>query len=478
MEQNPPQEAQEPPKDSTFMQSSMEDANREAQSLKTLNDMLVKMVHANRERIEILTETYEILEAQLNQCMSLELQNEVLWVCTATQMKEKGVEAERVIGALGNKLSLVCEERDVARNEASLMKDKITAMEENERKFAEEIGTLKVECGRFLGEKAELEKVKGLMAKEKDLLEKNIEDKVHEVGTLRRKIEASEKEKQEMEMEKNEQRMKIDELEKETRELSQVVLNLRKEDGILRSKVLELEKNYGEAMDREATAIGALVEEKRAIGMNLERLMEEKDSALKSLKMATVKLEDMQRRIDKSLDERDAARAVLETNRELEYMQKKIVDFLEEFLQEKVTGESENSELQVVNRPMIDRSFNDLRAKMESTGISHGQLLTLLKNTASLLCQSKDEKDRKEKEEARVAEKKLEEEIKLIATDLEAIKQAFNNEETWARDLKLKVEVMEKTIAGWQKKISVWKLVASATTIMSALTFAHSATRR
>ncbi|KAK8589343.1 hypothetical protein V6N12_023743 [Hibiscus sabdariffa] len=358
------------------------------------------------------------------------------------------------------------------------MKDKITAMEENERKFAEEIGTLKVECGRFLGEKDELEKVRGLMAKEKDLLEKNIKDKVHEVGTLVKKIEAFEKEKKEMEMEKNEQRMKNDELEKETRELSQVVLNLRKEEGILRSKVLELEKNYGEAMDGEAKVIGALVEEKRAIGMNLERLMEEMDSALKSLEMAMVKLEDMQRRIDKSFDERDAARTVLKTNRELEYMKKKIVDFLEEFLGEKVTGESENSELQVVNRLMIDRSFNDLRTKMESTGISHGQVLTLLKNIASLLCQSKDVKDRKVKEEARVAERKLEEEIKLLATDLEATKQAFNNTETSAQDLKLKVEIMEKTIAGWQKKISFWKLVASATTIMSALTFAHSATRR
>ncbi|KAL4351540.1 hypothetical protein GQ457_06G020290 [Hibiscus cannabinus] len=424
MQQNQLMETQDSPKDSTFMQSSMEDAN-----LKALNDLLIKMILEKRDHIEFLVKAYETLEAQLNQSMSLELQNEVLWVCTATQMKEKGVETERVIGSLGNRviellgglenergrLNSVCEERDLARNEASLMKDKITAMEENERKSAEEIGTLKVECGRFLGEKAELEKVKGLMAKEKDLLEKNIEDKVHVVGTLRRKIEAFEKEKQDMEMEKNEQRMKIDELEQETRELSQVALNLRKEEGILRSKVLELEKNYGEA---------------------------------------------------------------IETNKELEYLKKKIVDFLEDFLGVKVTGESENSELQVVNSLMIDRCFNDLRAKMESTGISHGQLSTLLKNTASLLCQPKDEIDRNEKEEVRVAEKKLEDEIKLIATDLEATKQAFNNTETRAQDLKLKVEVMEKTIAGWQKKVSFWKLVASATTIMSALTFAHSATRR
>ncbi|KAK8689473.1 hypothetical protein V6N13_088190 [Hibiscus sabdariffa] len=114
-------ETQESPKDSTFMQSSsslssqssMGDANRKVQSLKFLNNMFIKKLHEKSEHIEILTKSYEILEALLNRSMSLELQNEVLWVCTATQMKEKGVETERVIGALGNKLTLVCEERVV-----------------------------------------------------------------------------------------------------------------------------------------------------------------------------------------------------------------------------------------------------------------------------------------------------------------------------------------------------------------------------
>ncbi|GMI65301.1 hypothetical protein like AT3G05130 [Hibiscus trionum] len=467
------------------MQSSME-----MESLRTLNNILVKTVHAARERAELLNQAYEIIEDELNESMSSGLQNEVLWVCMATQMKEKDAETERVIGVLNSRvnellgslenekkrLSSVCKERDFARKVGCVMKEKI---EENERKFAEEIGSLKMECGRFLGEKDALEK-------EKELLEKNIKDLVDEVGTLRRKIETFEKENKEMEMGENEQRMKIGELEKETRELSRVALNLRKEEGILRSKVLELEKNCGEAMDREAKQakeICALVEENRAMGMNLERLMEEKDSASKSLESAMAKSEDLQRRIDKFFDERDAARTVMETNTELKDMMKKIVDFLEEFLGAEVTGESEISEIQVVNRfhnSLLEakNSFNDLRDKMESTIISHGQVLTLLENTASLLCQSKKEKDRNEKEEIRVAKKKLEEEIELIATDLEAIKQAFENKETLAQDLKLKVEVMEKTIAGWQKRINFWKLVSSATTIMSAVTFAHSAKGR
>ncbi|GMI79262.1 hypothetical protein like AT5G27330 [Hibiscus trionum] len=596
-QQNPSRKIQEPAKDSTFMESSitlsgqpsMEDSDKKVESLQTLNDLLVKEAREKRDKIKYLVQANETLDAELNESMRLELQNGLLWVYMANHVKEMGAEAERVIaalvgkvselmGGLGNereRLSLVCKERDLARsdfelqvNEGSLMKEKIKEMEENERKFGEEIGRLKVECDRFLGEKEELEKVKSLMEEEKDLLEKNIEDMVQDVETLSRKIETFEEEKKVIEMEKDEQRMKIAELEKETRELSEVVLNLRKEEEILRTKALELEKNCGEAMDREAERakeIGALVEEKRAIEMSLERIKEEKDSASKSLEVAMAESEDMQRRIEKLLEERDAARRVLETNKmELKDMQKKIVDFLGD----KVNGESENSEpqegknkellsevsdirvsfdqlalekdnaLKVLDEEKqngdslrlkvsemekileetskklahqkaewqklvketkdmedhcgsmaedIDRlqkelleaksSCNDLRAKMESVSISYGKVLSLLKNTASLLCQSKDENGRKEKEEADIAEKKLEEETEPIATDLEAIKQAFKNKETVAQDLKLKVAVMEKTIVEVQKKKSFWTLVSSATTILAAVTFAYAAKR-
>ncbi|KAK8508831.1 hypothetical protein V6N13_090783 [Hibiscus sabdariffa] len=616
-QQNPSRNTQEPAEDSTFMESSntlsgqpsMEDANQKVQSLRSLNALLVEQAREKREQIEYLVQANEALDADLSQSMSLELQNGLLWVYMATRVKEMGSEADRVIGALGSRvnelmgslenererLSFVCKERDLARsdfelqvNEGSLMKTKITAMEENERNSAEEIGKLRVECDRFLGEKEELEKVKSLMEKEKYLLEKNIEDMVQDVETLRRTIQTFEKEKEVIEMEKSEQRMKIGELEKETRELSEVVLNLRKEEEILRTKALELEKNCGEAIDREAERvkeIGALVEEKRAIETSLERLKKEKDSASKSLEMALAESEDMQRRIEKLLEERDATRRDLETNKkELKDMQKKIVDFLEELLGDKVNGESENSEPQedvsdlsiVVNRMIevcrahdkknkellsevsdirvsfdqltlekdnalkvldeekqngvslrlkvsemeeileettknlahrkaelqnlikekkdmeshcgsmaedIDRlqkelleaksSCNDLKAKLESVSISYGKVLTLLKNTASLLCQSKDEKDQKGEEEGAIVEKKLEEEIELIATNLDAIKQAFKNKETVAQDLKLKVAVMEKTIVEVQKKKSFWTLVSSATTILAAVTFAY-----
>ncbi|KAE8677730.1 Detected protein of unknown function [Hibiscus syriacus] len=603
-QQNPPPEIQEPAKDSTFTESSMEDPNQKVQSLQSRNSLLVNQAHENRRQIDYLVQANEALGAELTQSISSELQNGLLRVYMASQMKEMGgaldSRVNELIGSLESereKLSLACKERDLARNdfelqvnEGSLTKEKIMAMEENERKFGEEIGKLKVECNGFLLEIEELEKVKSSMAKEKDLMEKNIEELVQEVETLRKKIETFEKEKEEIEMEKGEQRIKIGELEKGTRELSEVVLNLRNEEGILRAKALELEKNCGEAMDREAEQakeIGALLEEKRAIEMSIDRLKEEKDSASKSLEMAMAESEHMQRRINKLSEERDAVRTVLETNqKELKDMQKKIVDFLEEFLGEKVSAVSENSEPQedvsdlwiVVNRMIkacrahnkkneellseissirvsfdqltlekdnclkvldeekqngvrlrlkvsemekileettkelahqkaewhdlmkekkdiesrcglmaedIDRlqnelleaksSLNALRAKMESTSIGYRQVLALLKNTASLLCQSKDGK---EKEEAAISEKKLEDEIEPIATNLEAIKQAFKNKETVAQDLKLKVAVMEKTIVEAEKKKSFWTLVSSATTILAAVTFAYAAKRR
>ncbi|KAK5813673.1 uncharacterized protein LOC108469671 [Gossypium arboreum] len=629
-QRNPSQEIHDPAKDSTFTkasnplsrQSSMEDPKEKLQNLKSLNSLLVKEAFESRQQIDSLVQAKEALEVELierkkleaeesEKNVSVELQNGLVSVYMVNQMKELGVERETVIGALKNKvsglmgsleeerkmLSLVCEERDLVRNdfelqvnEGKLMKEKLTEMEGNERKFVEEIGKLKVEYDRLVWEKEELEKVKSSMVKDRNLLEKNMTDMAGEVEHLRRENEKVVREKKEVEIEKNEQRVKIDEMEKE---MSEVILSFRKEDGVLRSKIFELEKNCGEAMDREAERaieIGALVEEKRAKERSIERLMEEKDFMSRSLEAIMVESEDRQRRIEKLLEESDANRRALEMNeKELRDMHKKIKELLgdkTEIEKDKIHGENENiklhnevSELRnIVHRlqeecldhqkkkdelvsevsrfkALVDqitlerdnalkgfdkekhngvnlrskvsemenmlkkteeelarkrtdwqnlieekkemgshigslaedkdrlylelletkRSFNDLRAKMESTTINYERALTLLKNTASLLCQSKDEKS---PEEAAIAEQKLEDEIELYAMELEAIKKAFKNKETVAQDLKQKVELMEKSMVEAQKKKSFWTLVSSATTLLAAITVAYAARGR
>ncbi|PPS04746.1 hypothetical protein GOBAR_AA15936 [Gossypium barbadense] len=567
-QRNPSQEIHDPAKDSTFTkasnplsrQSSMEDPKEKIQNLKSLNSLLVKEAFESRQQIDSLVQAKEALEVELierkkleaeesEKNVSVELQNGLVSVYMVNQMKELGVERETVIGALKNKvsgligsleeerkmLSLVCEERDLVRNdfelqvnEGKLMKEKLTEMEGNERKFVEEIGKLKVEYDRLVWEKEELEKVKSSMVKDRNLLEKNMTDMAGEVEHLRRENE----------------------------------------------KV-----NCGEAMDREAERaieIGALVEEKRAKERSIERLMEEKDFMSRSLEAIMVESEDRQRRIEKLLEESDANRRVLEMNeKELRDMRKKIKELLgdkTEIEKAKIHGENENiklhnevSELRnIVHRLQEEcldhqkkkdelvsevslklagfdkekhngvslrskvsemenmlkkteeelarkrtewqnlieekkemgshigslaedkdrlhlellerkRSFNDLRAKMESTTINYERALTLLKTTASLLCQSKDEKL---PEEAAIAEQKLEDEIELYAMELEAIKKAFKNKETVAQDLKQKVELMEKSMVEAQKKKSFWTLVSSATTLLAAITVAYAARGR
>ncbi|MBA0796997.1 hypothetical protein Gohar_007723 [Gossypium harknessii] len=629
-QRNPSQEIHDTAKDSTFTkasnplsrQSSMEDPKEKLQNLKSLNSLLVKEAFESRQQIDSLVQAKEALEVELierkkleaeesEKNVSFELQNGLVSVYMVNQMKELGVERETVIGALKNKvsglmgslekerkmLSSVCEERDLVRNdfelqvnEGKLMKEKLTEMEGNERKFVEEIGKLKVEYDRLVWEKEELEKVKSSMVKDRNLLEKNMKDMAGKVEHLRRENGKVVREKKEIEIEKIEQRVKIDEMEKE---MSEVILSLRKEDGVLRSKIFELEKNCGEAMDREAERaieIGALVEEKRAKERSIERLMEEKDFMSRSLEAIMVESEDRQRRIEKLLEESDANRRVLEMNeKELRDMHKKIKELLgdkTEIEKAKIHGENENiklhnevSELRnIVHRlqeecldhqkkkdelvsevsrfkALVDqvtlerdnalkgfdkekhngvslrskvsemenmlkkteeelarkrtewqnlieekkemgshigslaedkdrlhlellerkRSFNDLRAKMESTTINYERALTLLKTTASLLCQSKDEKS---PEEAAIAEQKLEDEIELYAMELEAIKKAFKNKETVAQDLKQKVELMEKSMVEAQKKKSFWTLVSSATTLLAAMTVAYAASGR
>ncbi|XWS58258.1 hypothetical protein CRYUN_Cryun08bG0018500 [Craigia yunnanensis] len=636
-QQNPSHETHDPSKDSTFTKSSnplsgqysMEDPNEKFQNLKALNSLLVKEAFEGRQQIESLVQAKEALEAELSarkeleseeseKNASFELQNGLISVYMENQMREMSVERDReirelkskvngLLGSLENereRLSLVCKVRDLARNdfelqvnEGSLMKEKLMEMEKKERKFVEEVGKLTLKCDRLVGEKEELEKVKSLVVKEKDLLEKNMKNMEKEVERLGRGIEKVVREKKEIEMEKNEQWVKIDEMEKEMREMSEVILSLRKEEGILRSKVFELETNIGEAVDREAeraTEIGALVEEKRAKERSIERLMEEKDLETRSLEVAMVESEVRQRRIEKLLEESDAARILLEMNeKELKDMQKKIEELLgdkNKIEKVKVSREKENVELHkevselrdVVNRlqeaccdhekknkqlisevsrfrdsidqvtlergnalkgldeekqngvnlrlkvsemeKMLEktaeelaqkrnewqnlikekkemeshfgsmaedkdglqkdlleakRSSNDLRAKMESTSINYERALTLLKNTASLLGQSKDENGRKVKEEeAAIAEKKLEDEIEPYAAELEAIKQAFKNKETVAQDLKQKVEFMEKSMVEAQKKKNFWTFFSSATTLLAAVSIAYAASGR
>ncbi|EOY11260.1 hypothetical protein QUC31_009560 [Theobroma cacao] len=635
-QQNPSQETHDPVKVSTFTesykplsrQSSMEDANEKLQNLKSLNALLLKEAVEKRQQIESLVHAMEALEAELSERkeleveeseknLSLEFQHGLLWVYMNTQMREMGAGREREIGELKSKvdglmgslenesqrLSLVCKERDLARSdfelqvkESSLMKEKLMKMEKNERKFVEEIEKLKVGYDRLVGEKEELEKVKSSVVKDRDVLEKNMEDMVKKVESLRREIEGVVREKKGIEMEKNEQRVNIDQMEKEMRKMSEVIMSLRKEEGILRSKVFELEKNCGEAMDREAERaieIGALVEEKRAKERSIERLRKEKDSVSKLLEMTMVESDDMQRRIEKLLEESDITRRVLEMNeKELNDLQRKIEELVGDKIEiekVKISRENENSELRnevselrnVVNRLQeacedhekkdkelisevsrfrnsfdqvtlerdnalkgldeekqngvnlrtkvsevqkllektaeelaqkraewqnlikekqgmeshfgsmsedkdklqkdlleAKRSINDLRAKMESTSINYERALTMLKNTATLLCRSKDENDRKVKEEAAITEQKLEDEIQPYAAELEAIKQAFKNKEKTSQDLKQKVEFMEKSMVEAQKKKSFWTLVSSATTLLAAISVAYAARGR
>ncbi|XVF57366.1 hypothetical protein PTKIN_Ptkin06aG0199600 [Pterospermum kingtungense] len=633
-QQNPSQEFHDSAKDATFTkssnplsrQSSMEDPNEKLQSLKSLNSLLVKETFERRQQIESLVQAKEALEAELSarkelegeeseKNVSFELQNGLLSVYMVNQMRDVGVEREMEFGMLKNMLnavlgsiederkmlSLVCKERDSVRidfewqvHEARLMKEKLMEMEQKERKFVEEVGKLTLKCDGLVGEKEDLEKVKSLVVKEKDFLEKNMKDMEMEVEDLRRDMEKVVRDKKELEIEKKERRVKIDGMEKEMQKMSEVILSMRKEEGILQSKVFKLEKNIGEAMDREAERaieIGALVEEKRAKERSIERLMEEKDFVSRSLEMTMVESEDRQRRIEKLLEESDAARRVLEVNeKELKDMQKKIEELIgdkNEIEKVKVNLEDENVELHkevselrdVVNRlqrtcwdhekkneelisevsrfrdlfelvtverdnalkgldeekqigdklrfkvsemekmlkkteeelaqkrtqwqnlikekkemesqygsvtgdkdrlqkELVEakRSFNDLRAKMESASINYERALAMLKNTASVLRQSKDENDRKVKEEeAAIAEQKLVGETEPYAAELEAIKQAFKVKETVARDLKLKVEFMEKAMVEAQKKKCFWTFFSSATTIFAALSIAYAA---
>lgn len=632
-------------KDQTFTQtkpvsrqSSMEDPAEKLQNLKSLNSLLLKESFERRQQVESLVQAKEALESELARSgderkelelemgeeseknVGLELEKGLIFVYVETQMeeirvcvdglvKEKGEKEKEVVflkgevkGVMDNlqrekgRLNQVLGERDLARSnldvqvkEAKGLKERLTEMENKERKVEGEIVKLKGEYEKLMRQKERLENVAKEVVKERDLMRENLKDSENEVEGLKKKIEEIVKEKKEFEEEKKLLSVKIGELESEMEKQKGVVMSLRKEEEELRTKVLELENSYGEALEREAgraIEIAALVEEKGVMEKSIEKLMEEKNVISQSLEKLMVESDDKQRKLERLRVENDEMEKALEMNvKQIKEGEQKIIQLLvekNEVESEKVSFEGENVELkremsqlknevsvlkescndieeknssldsevnrrgEALDRVSIEKdevlkrlaeeeenkaklesevldkerrikkiaeelakigrekeslveeneemesrlkllstekggleeallvakkNANDLRAKLDSTTINYERALSVLKDTASLVCQSPIYNDRDAKQE--IAEETLENGIEPCSAELEAIKRAFRDKETMVEDTKREVEFMRNSMAEAEKRKSFWTIVSSATTIFAAVSLAY-----
>ncbi|OWM62970.1 trichohyalin-like [Punica granatum] len=345
-EEVPPLAATVPPEHMEEQQQDLDQdhSKEKLQSLKSLNDLLLKETVGRRRQVESLELDKASLEARLARSgdekrsledeltragyrnVEMELERAVVCVFLETQMSQMAAEfgklenrREGELRGLREKvwelnanlereravLAEVIRERDLARSECGSWIEKVNEMRENLNEIEKARGVLEQGFRKLEGERERLvrenregEKVLEGARREKDSVERELAQAAEEIGQLKKKLEGLVRENKDMEMEKSGQKVKIAELEREVGGLNEVVAGLRKEEQRLRSEVFELGKICDDAKEKEqemVREIETLSRDKKKKEATVEALTGERDSLQKELKIAEKELEDKER---------------------------------------------------------------------------------------------------------------------------------------------------------------------------------------
>ncbi|XP_038889361.1 paramyosin-like [Benincasa hispida] len=309
--------------------SAMDDDSK-LQSLKSLNERLLKQVVEKRVEVGDLVHSKEALELDLKRNVDekeqvmgelteardgvygLELERNVVCVYLQSRMEEMGngmcglLESERVKGleirrlkSEINVLALeveeerekwrrVCCERDGIKvqfddlfKETGDLKGKVVEMERNETRALEEIDDLKGKCKKLLTEKKECDIMNGTLMKDNELIKKLLDESGRVVEDLERKVDVKMKEKVEIEKEKNGLKMEIEKLEREVAELKESTFCFKQEKEENGKKLSELQMRIEEAVEKESGMLmesDVLVKELQKKEKAMEMLTQERDS--------------------------------------------------------------------------------------------------------------------------------------------------------------------------------------------------------
>lgn len=328
----------------------MDDSLGKLQSLKSLNDRLVKQMVEKRVEVGVLVQSKEALELDLKrnvdekeQVMSelseardgvygLELERNVVCVYLQSRMEEMGsgmcglLESERVKGleirslkAEINKLVLeveeerekwrrVCCERDEIKvefdglfKETGGLKGKVVEMEKNERRAVEEIDDLKGKCKKLLSEKKECELLNGTLMKENELIKKLFDESGRVIADLERKVDVKIKEKVEIEKETNGLKMEIEKLEKEVAQLKETTFCFKQEKEENGKRICELQMRMEEAVEKGSgmlLEVDVLVKKLQKKEKDMETLTQERDSLHVNLNLVQEEVKSLRQTIE------------------------------------------------------------------------------------------------------------------------------------------------------------------------------------
>ncbi|KAJ0015227.1 hypothetical protein Pint_19930 [Pistacia integerrima] len=332
--------------------------------------------------------------------------------------------------------------------EEKVLREKVLELEKSFCDATDKETEMALKINALIREKTQKQSSIERLIEEKEGVSRRLDMAIVELNDKEGQIEKLLRKKNETEEKKVSQEGEIIELHKEIGELRDVVFTLKE------SNRDQEEKNK------------RLLNEVRDYKNSLDRIMHEKDEAKKGLdeekKNGMALLSEMEKRMQENVGEltkiRNEHESLIEENKKM---------------QGHIGLLTEEKELVQKNLLEAKQAADYLKAKMESIGFNSDRALSMLKNTAAVVCQSKDDLDGKEK--VLVNTKKLGDETEMFAAELEAIQTAFRNKEKVVEDMKQQVEFLQNSEVEAHKKKNFWTVVSSATTLFAAASVAYAA---
>ncbi|KAJ7978033.1 putative Prefoldin chaperone subunit family protein [Quillaja saponaria] len=311
------------------------------------------------------------------------------------------------------------------------------------------MSTKVLELEKSIGEATEKEKEMGMEIRA--LLEKNNEK---ELNIEKHKIDETIRAKNEIEQIKVSRESEIVELNKEVGELRDATLKLKE---LCRDLEEENKQFLSEANHNKGV---------------LDKVMLERDDMQKNFDQEKRKVTDLMSKVSQTEDRIGKTAAELGQKRnDCEKLTEK-----NKVMESRVEVLAKEKDLLQKSLLEAQQHSYDLKVKIESARSNASRALIMLKNTAALLCQTKD--DTNNGEEVIINGKKLDEEIQPYAEELDAIRNAFRTKNEMVGDLKQQLVLLQNSLAEVDKRKSFWTLLSSATAILAAASVAYVAKGR
>ncbi|XP_044500679.1 COP1-interactive protein 1-like [Mangifera indica] len=373
--------------------------------------------------------------------------------------EKKEVEIEKS----GQKVKIVELDKEVEKlneiilefqNEEKVLREKVLELEKRFSEARDKEKEMALKINALMNDKTQKQSSIDRLMKEKEDISQRLDMAIVQLSDKEGRIEKLSSEKNETEEKRVSRESEIFELHKEIGELRDVVFMMKE------SNKDQEEKNRH------------LLDEVRVFKNALDQVMCEKDDAKKGLDEEKKNAMALQSKVS------EMAKKMQESEGELTKIRNEHESLIEEKkkMQDHIGLLTEEKESVQKNLLEAKQAIDNLKAEMESVGFNSDRALRMLKKTAAIVCQSKDDLDGKERVSAN--DEKLEDETQMLVAELETIQTAFRNKEKLVEDMKQQVEFLQNSVAEAHKKKSFWTMLSSATTILAAASISYATRMR